>query len=406
MTDSPAPRLRVAFVDDDPHVLRGIRRAMADMDEAWDMAFFESGAEALAAARVEPFDIVVSDMRMPGMDGAHLLAEIRALAPATIRVILSGYADSDAVLRTVGPAHIYLAKPCDAETLLGAIRRQAALRTVLDSPALRALLAGLSNLPSLPEVFVRLHSELYSPDAAAKAVAEIIAQDVAMTAELLKLTNSAYFRSGGGVATPLQAVRMLGIEVIQALVLKAGVFRQFAGRPDLVALLEALSAHGIAVADLAERIAVVEGADPVTARSARIAAMLADIGRVVLIDADPERYRAMLADRPAGQPLPVAEQAAFGAPGGLIGAYLLGLWGFADPIVEAVAHADLPSAGVLEPESVLLTVVHAARRLGPCSPFDRPGIDRGLDMAYLIAVRRDGHLARWRALAHDAEQEG
>lgn len=397
MTETTA-RFRVAFVDDEPHVLRGIERAMADMEESWDMVFCASGPELLDLARAQSFDIVVSDMRMPGMDGARLLGLIRDLNPATVRVILSGYADSASVLRTVGPAHLYLAKPCDAGTLRRAIARQAALRSLLDSPGLRATLAGLTNLPSLPEIYVRLQAELRSPDSAAKAVAEIIAQDMAMTAELLKLTNSAYFSTGGAVATPFQAVRLLGLEVIQALVLKVGVFRQFRGRPDLAPVLEALSRHGLEVAALAERIAAVEGADAVESQAAQIAAMLCDIGRLVLIDSHPESYRAMLSGLGPGTQLHRAEQAAFGAGAGLIGAYLLGLWGFSDAIVAAVAHADEPSLS-LRDESVVLTALHAARRLGPPSPLDPDGIDRGLDMAYLVAAHRDGHVARWRDLA-------
>ena len=399
MTSPPTERFRIAFVDDEQHILRGISRALADMEDEWDMTFCASGAEALAQARQKPFDVVVSDMRMPGMDGAQLLAEIRRLYPATARVILSGYADSDAVLRTVGPAHIYLAKPCDAETLLRAIRRQASLRALLRSPSLRATLAGLANLPSLPDVYARLQAELLSPDSAAKGVAEIIAQDVAMTAELLKLTNSAYFTATGGVASPLQAVRLLGVEVIQALVLKAGVFRQYSGREDLAPLLEALTGHGLALSSLAERVAVVEGADPATARAAQIAAMLADIGRVVLIDAHPDAYRSMLAGLAEGRPLHQAEQAAFGASHGLIGAYLLGLWGFADPIVEAVAYASEPSACPGR-DNMVLTALHAAKALGPpLSVGGAPGADTVLDMTYLIEARHDGHVPRWRDLA-------
>ncbi|CAA6603204.1 Response regulator containing a CheY-like receiver domain and an HTH DNA-binding domain (fragment) [Rhodospirillaceae bacterium LM-1] len=115
--------VRILFVDDEPNILSGLKRLMRNMRDQWDMSFCSSAPEALAAFEKSPFDVIVSDMRMPGMDGAQLLELIREKYPGTIRVILSGYADSESVLRTVGPAHIYLAKPCDQHLLQEAIVR-------------------------------------------------------------------------------------------------------------------------------------------------------------------------------------------------------------------------------------------------------------------------------------------
>jgi len=398
--------IRVAFVDDDPHVLRGLRRAMAAMEEDWEMDFFASGEEILEEITHQPFDVVVSDMRMPGMDGATLLNRIRDLYPSTIRVILSGYADATSVLRTIGPAHIYLAKPCDAATLHRALRRQIALRTRLDDPGLRATLAGLSNLPSLPRVFTELQRALASPDISPRDVAEIIAQDLAMTAQLLKVTNSAYFTAANNVATPLQAVRLLGLELVQALVVQAGVFRQFSGRPDLAAVLEHLTQHALAVSALAEHFTTAAGGDATMAKTARIAGMLADIGRLVLLDAHPETYPALLATLPPGQSLPEAEKAAFGADQATIGAYLLGLWGFSDLVIEALAYRDRPSS-CPDRDNLALAALHAATRLGPPSPL-RPAqeiVPAGLDVRYLIEARLDGLIPAWRALASGQNEE-
>lgn len=391
---------RIAFVDDEPSILRGIRRTLTDMEDEWDMVFCSCGEETLAQARQRQFDVVVSDMRMPGMDGAKLLEAIRALHPATIRIILSGYSEADTVLRTVGPAHIYLAKPCDSATLRAAIGRQVALRALLGSQQLQATLAGLTSLPSLPRTYIQLQSELFSPFSSIKAVADIIARDVAMTAEILKLTNSAYFSAAGRVSTPLQAVRLLGMETIQALVLKIGVFRQFSGTHAVAPLLEALTFHSLALAELAECIAITEGADVALAKSAQIAAMLSDIGSVVLLDSYPDEYRTLLADAGPELPLHVAETKAFGAAYPLIGAYLLGLWGFSDTIVEAVAYACTPS-GCPGRDNLVLTAVHAALVLGPPSPL-LPGNQRSapeFDMAYLTEAGRQEHVRRWRDLA-------
>lgn len=115
-------RLRILFVDDDGNILSGLRRSLHGMAASWDMTFCDGGEKALAALEQHFFDVVVSDMRMPGMDGADLLTRVQKQYPDTIRVILSGYADQNSVMRTVGPAHVYLAKPCTAGATQGSDR--------------------------------------------------------------------------------------------------------------------------------------------------------------------------------------------------------------------------------------------------------------------------------------------
>ena len=392
--------IRIAFVDDEPHVLSGIRRSLADREDEWDMTFCPTGAEVLKLMAEHPFDVIVSDMRMPGMDGAQLLNTVREHHPDTIRIILSGYADQDSVLRTVGPAHVYLAKPCDPDELQKAVDRQISMRRLLDHPRLRATLAGLANLPSLPSIYLQLQSELLSPGSSAKSVAEIIGRDMAMTAAILKLTNSAFFSTAGNISTPLHAVRLLGLEIIQALVLKIGVFRQFSGNPEVAPLLEALTLHSLSVASLAERIAVAEGADFVISKAAQIAGMLADIGCVVLLDTDPNAYRALVGQVGGDRSLVQLEEQAFGTNHAVLGAYLLGLWGFSEPIIEAVLYGYRPR-DCLRRDNLALTALHAARVLGPRFPLLPKDISTecSFDLGYLTEAHCDGHAARWQEIA-------
>ena len=82
--------MRVLFVDDEERVLAGIERTVFMADRDWDVAFAASGAEALTKLASQPADVVVSDMRMPLMDGAELLRRVRDTWPSAIRIILSG----------------------------------------------------------------------------------------------------------------------------------------------------------------------------------------------------------------------------------------------------------------------------------------------------------------------------
>jgi YesN/AraC family two-component response regulator len=123
---------KILFVDDEPLVLQGLKRMLRRERTEWDMTFVESGREALEMMEITSIDVVVSDMRMPGMNGAELLEQVTARHPETVRIILSGYADQDLVLKSIGTAHQYLAKPCDPTTLKATIKRATNLSGVQD----------------------------------------------------------------------------------------------------------------------------------------------------------------------------------------------------------------------------------------------------------------------------------
>ncbi len=363
-----AERLRVLFVDDDPNVLAGLRRSMHAYNDRCESMFATSGQEGLEILEKAPVDVVVSDMRMPLMDGAEFLTKVRDLYPGTVRIILSGYAAQDSIMRTVGPSHLYLAKPCTPEVLLSAVTRPLALRKFLSSPQLRSTLSGLTTLPSLPEMFMALENEFQSPNGSVQTVAGIISRDVAMTAELLKLTNSAYFAASGRVSTPLQAVRILGFETVQSLVLRIGIFRQLSASGDAANIMRALDTYSVHLGMLAKALAKHEGADDAVCGITYCVGLLSTIGCLVLLDSYPDRMMSVLRRaEEEGVTLDMAERAEFGANHGVVGAYLLGLWGFADPIVEAIAYVSQPSLSPVL-DNVFLTALHGATILGPSFP--------------------------------------
>ena len=400
-----AQRIRVAFVDDESNILTSLRRTMVSMLDEWEMAFFSSGPDLLARLENDSFDVVVSDMRMPGMDGAALLDQVSKRHPDTIRVILSGYADNESVFRTVGPAHAYLAKPCDPALLREAIRSRAALRRLMEGKALRELLGGLSSLPSAPQLFLDLLAELRSPRASAATVADLIGRDMAMTAELLKLTNSSYFALRSTASSPLQAVRVLGLDLVQTLVLQIGIFQQFQGSGEMARLVESLSTYSHLMGDLAEKAASEAEEPEDVAKAARCAGVLSEIGSLVLVSERDAEYRAACIATGADHSRIKAETRIFGTDHALIGAYLLGLWGFADPIVEAVAHAARPGQGGGGGNPVL-AALHVAQATGPLFPLFDPAVSPGpLDDSYLDRLDREDPKRRWRNAAAEMKKE-
>src|ERR1700677_167677 len=100
--------IRILFVDDETRILEGIRRSMYSMRSEWEMRFATSAADALKQLATAPADVVVSDMRMAGMDGSDLLSEIKRLYPETARFVLSGQAEAESIIRVTRSAHGYL----------------------------------------------------------------------------------------------------------------------------------------------------------------------------------------------------------------------------------------------------------------------------------------------------------
>ena len=142
----------VLFVDDERYVLDGLRRMLHFCRGEWRMTFTTSGSEALRSLAVTPYDVIVTDMRMPGISGAELLAEVSQQYPHIIRIILSGMCDREQTLASAVSAHQFLAKPCDPAALKAAVDRALAMHATLGNDAVKSFISRLKSLPSMPVV--------------------------------------------------------------------------------------------------------------------------------------------------------------------------------------------------------------------------------------------------------------
>ena len=398
---------RILFVDDEPKVLDGLRRMLRPMRHEWEMAFAPGGEEALAALAEKHFDVVVSDMRMPGMDGAQLLSEVKQRYPGIVRIVLSGHSERETVLRSVGPAHQYLAKPCDPKQLRNVITRACALRDLLSEDSLRELVSQMSTIPSLPETYTEIVEELQSPNASMKKVGEIVSKDMGMTAKVLQLVNSAFFGLRHHVSTPSQAASFLGVDTLKSLVLSVHIFSQLDNIKIEGFCLDRLWNHSAATGALAKRIAAAEGCAEQLRDHALMAGLLHDAGKLIIAANLPERYSDVLASvESEGLKLWEAERQILTNTHAEVGAYLLGLWGLPDPIVEAVAFHHNPSR-CLGDEFAPLTAVHAANALEheQSSVENDPDANR-LDTEYLGQLGLAERLPVWRDLCMETVQEG
>ena len=298
-------KVNILFVDDEPLVLQGLQRVLRRLRDEWDIAFAHSGPEALEKLSREPFDVIVSDMRMPGMDGGQLLAEVKERYPHMVRIILSGQSERGMVMKTIKPAHQYLAKPCDDATLKACLGRARLLRGMMADESLRGLISQIDTLPSLPALYMAIVKELEKDCASIKTIGGIISQDIGMTAKILQLVNSAFFGFRRHIASPAEAVELLGLETIKVLVLSVEIFSQLDQEKIPAFSVKSLWDHSLATGVYARTIAVQEKVEHALVEDSFMAGVLHDAGKLVLAANLPDRYQGVLtlaAQRPV--PLP------------------------------------------------------------------------------------------------------
>lgn len=389
---------KILFVDDEESILQGLRRTLRRRRAEWDMEFVPSGQEALALMERWPADIVVSDMKMPVMDGNALLAQVRQRHPATIRIVLSGHVDPGQMLGSLGPSQQCLIKPCEPEALISAIQQSIEIRKILDAADLRELVSGLDKLPTPNAVISELVSKLDTPGVSIDTVAEILSKDVALTTMVLKLANSGFFASSSDVVSPPHAIKLLGFETVRSLVLTSGFFVKFDGALKDESEIARLSWRSLRLGSLAKSFAQAVFGDGVEADLAMCAGMLCHVGTLVLIANRPVEFAeaGRLADE-YGASFVEAEQRIFGASHQEVGAYLLGLWGFSDPIVRAVAYHHQPGRCIGRNFDTL-TALHAADGLikwRASQDHRREDIMSYCDQDYLTTVGAVEHVRAW-----------
>ncbi len=393
----------ILFVDDEPNMLHGLRRMLRPMRQSWDMHFAESGADALKIIDQQPCDVVVSDMRMPGMDGSQLLHKVRQHSPETIRFILSGHSDQGMILRSVGPTHQFLAKPCDASELKTTLSRVCRLRHLLPDRTLLRLVTSIERLPSPPSLYQHVSEAIQEPATDLETIAELMACDIAMTAKILQIVHSAFFGLQRQLSSPIQAAELLGLDTLQAIITKAHVFAAVDHQTDA---LQTLWSHSLAVATCARQIMAAEGGDAAALDDAFSAGLLHDVGTLVLISHLPELYdrsRELI----TAHHLSVchAERDAIGATHAQLGAYLMGLWGLSDVIIDALAYHHQPSACPTQVWSPLAAVHVAESLVHESIPKITVGSAPELDPDYLETLSLWERLPAWREHCQQALQE-
>ena len=395
-------RVRVLFVDDEPQILEGLEDSLRRWRHEWEMSFVVGGAAALEELEAQPYDVVVSDMRMPGMDGAALLEQVQTRHPSAIRLILSGHSELESPLGAAPVAHQFLAKPCDAVELRRVVDGALRLRSLLSDDAIRGIATGVRALPSAPACYEELNRAIADPNGTVERIGELIEADPGMCAKVLQLVNSAVFGLGRRIETAREAAVYLGTTTLRSLVLSVEIFSSLRPSPPIPGLsVESLAIHSARVARVASLLATSRE----DRESAFTAGLLHDTGKLLLATCRGGEMAELLATAAAeSRPLQEVEADVLGLTHAELGAYLLGLWGLPDPVVVAVAFHHAPerlSRHEIDPTAI----VYVANLLVDAAENGRGDELRDEDRAFLDEAGLITQLDEWRALTEEAMAE-
>lgn len=394
----------ILFVDDEKPVLDGLRRSLHRNRDIWNMIFLQGGQAALDYMAGNSIDAVVSDMAMPVVDGASVMAEAAHRHPSSIRIILSSNAEQTLLLRAIGSTHQFLPKPCDPDLLADMLHRLLNLRCCVEAQSLRHLTDSLKSLPSPSKTFTALMTEINSPTSSAASVGRIVEGDLGLTAQVLRLANSPSFSMPSRISTCKQAVQLLGLETVKAIATLAEFHKIADRKPQLQSTVARLAENSLSIGTAAARIAQMEKLPVETREAASTAGILSHVGTLVLQVNETSAFNAAMEEVETGRSdLLQAETERFGASHAGLGARLVGLWDFPSAIVEAIYFHHTPSRTLTPntPRSAdVLACLHAAQFL--VRFLDRPDMTvpemaaKGLDTEYLSAIGAHDRIPAWR----------
>ncbi|HLO97237.1 MAG TPA: HDOD domain-containing protein, partial [Fimbriimonas sp.] len=279
--------MNLLFVDDEVAILESLSDSLRCRRGEWTCHFAASGKEALELLSTKEFDIVVSDMRMPGMDGAEFLAAVQERWPKIARLILSGQADSDSLTRALPVTHQFLAKPCEPDKLIQTVGTILELRSRTHDRAVLEIVGKSGTLPSLEPHLAKL-SELLATGGSSSQIAEVVACDLALSSRILQVANSPYFGPSRSISSLAEAISFTGLNLLKSILISCQARRLAPGAS--AQQLAAFSERDLKIATLARTIT----AYAPDAEQAFSVGLLSNIGQYVLLQTDPMRYPQLL----------------------------------------------------------------------------------------------------------------
>ena len=345
---------KILFVDDEKRILKSLRRLFYKTD--YNCFFASSGKEALKILKEYEINLIITDIRMPKMDGFELLKKVKKHYPKVTRVALSGYTDKDAIMEAIEAnlIKLYLYKPWKNEELKEMVYKTFMLEDVLNSKRIFEFINDLDSLPTVPVLFKEIN-HLIEKKADVKKITKKIEKDQSVASKILHVANSAYYNAKTGSIS--KAIMYIGLLNVKNIVIANAVFDNQASDS-----VEMLWKHANITNKMAGYIykKLLLKKIPNNFSSA---GLLHDIGRVVLMtfaEDENEKINILMNKTPIDFDSRLNyEKKLINVTHQKIGAYLLNWWEIPLPIVEAALyHHDPLNEMVINKE--LVSVIYLA----------------------------------------------
>lgn len=347
----------ILFVDDERAILKSLERLFFDTD--YEVFLAESGEEGLRILAENRVGIVVSDMRMPTMNGHEFLRRVKEKYPETTRIVLSGYANEREMVESIvdGSHGLYLLKPWKNEDLVEKIAHIFSARELYRSLSMLEFVNRLDNFSILPNVYTSV-SRMIEQDAEISEIAGVIETDPAIAASVLRVVNSAFYKIKTG--SIVQAITYLGLAEIKAIVLSSSLLQA------VHIQVAPFTTANLAMHSNRTNMLMLAIYDKILGRrvpeQAAAAGLLHNIGFFMFLHYFPAEYRRILKSfSESGEKVEIAalEKECFNISHGQLGGYLLDWWGLPYTIVEcALFHTTPMHEAVIDRQAV--AAVHVA----------------------------------------------
>lgn len=350
----------ILLVDDEEYVLTALRRSLRR--EGWNILAASDGVLGMRLLQANKVDLVIADMRMPGMDGGAFLDKVRQYHPQVLRVIMTGYTERESVRRIFcqAEAHDMLAKPWDDQELRQLLHELLDHRAEIETHGLQELISRVTPLPVLPQVFSEIAALLDGrEEPAIEQVAAAVLREPAVCAKLLQVSNATFFGQRRRVDTVSRAIAVLGLGLTKDLVLASSIFEVLQAPTCEGISYDRLWRHALGCGLVARRLAEVQGQRAEIREAAMLSCMLHDIGKLAMAKAAPAAYAqvARLIET-QGLRTAAAERQVLGTTHAEMGGHLARGWNLPLPIVDTVrCHSD---TDLKAKPSYLLSSVHLA----------------------------------------------
>ena len=332
--------MNILFVDDEPAIIEALENRLYKMRGKWSMRFAIGAQQALVMLQEQSFDVIVSDIRMSGMNGVELLERVRERYPEMMRLALTGQTEREQLLKLFGLTHSIVGKPARQGDIESAINRAASIKQILTNKAVYKVVANINSFPAVPTLHQRLASLIRKENVSFDEIAALIEQDASMAARLLQIANSSIFNSAREIVGLSEAITYIGLEELSCIVLSTELFDSYGSGLSFPGFsLKGLQQHSIEVARIAQRIMGIKKG----AKIAFTSAVLHDVGLLVMAAELPEVFKASCAYAKKHKVSLHAAAIHLNACCHCeVGAYLLAMWGFPLSVIEAVAHRHQP----------------------------------------------------------------